>query len=170
MFIKNLDRRSKGVVPPRTDPSKLNGELLHLPIGDFLAFGKLFRAACWIVREGDGQVLASREVLLQLLFPYVGTTPIATSTVSQNQNLLGLRIGYSSHRLGSLNCSLGDVKKHRGKKIVEAMRDNTAPERFRGVKNDGKNNPKHKNGDHIPPRQHVQQNPARQVNAQKQQG
>jgi hypothetical protein len=62
------------------------------------------------------------------------------------------------------------VKKHRRKKIVEAMRDNTAPERFRGVKNGGENNPKHKNGDHIRPRQRVQQNPARQVNAQKQQG
>jgi hypothetical protein len=62
-----------------------------------------------------------------------------------------------------------DVKKDSGKKIVEAMCDNTAPERFREVKNDGENTPKHKNGDHIRPRQCVQQNPARQVNAQKQQ-
>jgi hypothetical protein len=41
MFFKNLDPRPKSVVPPGTDLGKLNVELLHLMIGNLLAFGIL---------------------------------------------------------------------------------------------------------------------------------
>jgi hypothetical protein len=41
MFFKNLDTRPKSVIPPGTDFSKLNVELLHLLIGNLLTFGIL---------------------------------------------------------------------------------------------------------------------------------
>ena len=41
MFFKNLDTRSKRVVSPGTNLGKLNIELLHLLIGNLLAFGIL---------------------------------------------------------------------------------------------------------------------------------
>ncbi len=61
------------------------------------------------------------------------------------------------------------MKEYRGKKIVEAMRDNTTPERFSIVKDEGENHPKHENGDDSGPRECVQQNPTRQVDTQEQQ-
>src|ERR1700730_16277139 len=51
-------------------------------------------AACGIVRDGHGQAITIREVLLQLLFPHARTTTITASAVSQNQDLLGLGIGH----------------------------------------------------------------------------
>src|SRR5258708_7465981 len=53
-------------------------------------------AACWIVSDGHGQAVAIGEVLLQLLFPHARSASITPSTICQNEDLLGVRIGDTS--------------------------------------------------------------------------